>query len=107
MEKSEHTDANTAELTLVVPLNLAYLEGHFPGEPILPGVVQILWARHFGRMLLNLPANITQMKKVKFKRLIRPGERIHLRLVYSEAKQQMSFRYQSNLDECSSGVLQG
>jgi acyl-CoA synthetase (AMP-forming)/AMP-acid ligase II len=107
VEKTEHTDANTAELTLVVPLNLAYLEGHFPGEPILPGVVQILWARHFGQTLLNLPANITQMKKVKFKRLIRPGERIHLRLVYSEAKQQMSFRYQSNLDECSSGVLRG
>ena len=47
------------------------------------------------------------MKRVKFKRVIRPCQRIHLRLDYHAQKAELRYRYRSDLDECSSGVLLG
>lgn len=107
VEQSTLVDDSGAQLTLLVPDDLAYLEGHFPGEPILPGVVQILWARHFGKTLLGFPGVVTRMKRVKFKHVIRPRQRIYLRLDYHVQKAELRYRYRSDLDECSSGVLLG
>ena len=33
-----------AEFEIAVPDDLFFLQGHFPQQPILPGVVQIHWA---------------------------------------------------------------
>jgi 3-hydroxymyristoyl/3-hydroxydecanoyl-(acyl carrier protein) dehydratase len=51
--KSETRDGDTVTVQLFVPATLEHFSGHFPGFPILPGVVQIDWAvrlarRHFG-----------------------------------------------------------
>jgi len=40
------------ELDLRVPPDLEYFAGHFPGIPILPGVVQIDWSVRLGRARL-------------------------------------------------------
>ncbi len=97
---------DVVELDLRVPPDLAYLEGHFPDQPIVPGVVQITWARHFGMTELNSPIDVFQMKKVKFKRVVHPGDLICLRLSWQPQKRQLTYRYESESQECSSGVLQ-
>jgi|tagenome__1003787_1003787.scaffolds.fasta_scaffold20091668_2 3-hydroxymyristoyl/3-hydroxydecanoyl-(acyl carrier protein) dehydratase len=42
-------DGNTVTLRLFVPRTLEHFGGHFPGFPILPGVLQIDWAVRFAR----------------------------------------------------------
>jgi 3-hydroxymyristoyl/3-hydroxydecanoyl-(acyl carrier protein) dehydratase len=48
-------DGKAVTLRLFVPRTLGHFDGHFPGCPILPGVVQIDWAvrlarQHFGQL---------------------------------------------------------
>jgi 3-hydroxymyristoyl/3-hydroxydecanoyl-(acyl carrier protein) dehydratase len=40
----------SATYRLRVPPTLEHFRGHFPGFPILPGVVQLDWAVRFGRL---------------------------------------------------------
>ncbi len=41
-------------LALTVPDDLLYFDGHFRVAPVLPGVVQVDWAIHYGRLHLGL-----------------------------------------------------
>jgi len=42
-------DGHTVSLRLFVPRTLQHFDGHFPGFPILPGVLQIDWAVRLAR----------------------------------------------------------
>jgi 3-hydroxyacyl-[acyl-carrier-protein] dehydratase len=63
-----------------------FFAGHFPGFPIVPGVLlceaamqcgAILLSRHMAGQEGKVPV-ATRMSDVKFKRMVRPGETIHL-----------------------------
>ncbi len=54
-------------------------QGHFPDNPILPGVVQVDWAIRFGQEAFGPLGDFQGMLNLKFMDLIRPGERLELR----------------------------
>ncbi|MBQ0711638.1 MAG: acyl-CoA synthetase [Porticoccus sp.] len=89
----------------VVPSDLLYLEGHFPGRPILPGVVQVSWAIHYGRELMGEPGNFVGLEGLKFQRVIRPRQDIQLRLQWSAQKSKLTFSYTSEEYTHSSGRI--
>lgn len=94
-----------AKLRVRVPATLAYLPGHFPGQPVLPGVVQIHWAVHFARQLLPLKGYFAGMETLKFRMLTRPGQELELRLQYDPKRERLLFRYSSEAGEHSSGRI--
>ena len=72
-----------------------FVQGHFPGQPIVPGVIQCECCLQAGAILLSADAmssdNIespsnstghvpvaTRMDAVKFKRMIRPGDTVEI-----------------------------
>ena len=57
---------------------LEVFAGHFPGRPILPGVLQVEMARTTMERLLKRKFRITRLIKAKFMREVKPGERILL-----------------------------
>ncbi|WP_129141171.1 AMP-binding protein [Modicisalibacter coralii] len=67
-------------IALEVPERLAYLDGHFPDHPVVPGVVLVQWACDLAREHLGLSAPFTGMERVKFPLLLLPGERVTLSL---------------------------
>src|SRR3954466_11772780 len=86
---AERREATRVELDLRVPAELAYFEGHFPGLPILPGVVQIDWAARFARERLSFWESSSAAKNLSFLSTVRPDAR--LKLTLSVAHDRVSF----------------
>jgi 3-hydroxyacyl-[acyl-carrier-protein] dehydratase len=62
-----------------------FLEGHFPGRPIVPGVILVEAAGQASAMaVLTLPENhgklllFAGIEKVRFKRIVSPGDEVML-----------------------------
>lgn len=92
-------------LTLLVPEELMYFDGHFDKASMLPGVVQIDWAVHFGRQLFSCPSEFSSLEVVKFKEVISPNQKVVLTLQFKENKNKLLFSYQSDRGACSSGRI--
>ncbi|TBU97075.1 acyl-CoA synthetase family protein [Phytopseudomonas dryadis] len=93
-------------LELDVPLDLAHFSGHFPGTPVLPGVVQIDWAQHLGRALISdLPPLFGGMEVLKFQQLVRPGDRLQLTLRFDRERNKLYFTFRNGEANCSSGRI--
>lgn len=64
-----------------VPSHLGFFRGHFDGDPILPGVVQLQrLALREARLRWPELGAVVRLSRVKFKRPIRPGEELVLSL---------------------------
>ena len=92
-------------LEIIVPQNLLYFEGHFPVAPILPGVVQVDWAIHFGRQFFSLPAKFTGIQALKFQHVIRAEQAVLLELVHHPQKNALQFRYFSDTEQYAGGRI--
>ena len=97
--------ASAVTLALFVPAKLFYFDGHFDGAPVLPGVVQVDWARHFARLHLALPARFRAMHALKFQQPVLPGSALRLELQYDALKNSLQFRYLSDAGQHASGRL--
>jgi 3-hydroxymyristoyl/3-hydroxydecanoyl-(acyl carrier protein) dehydratase len=97
-------DPDVVLLDIRVQDELDYFRGHFPGLPILPGVVQIDWAMRFAAEHLGaIPAQFAGMKALKFTSPIRPGALLTLELRARPESQRVDFAYVSAEKKHSSG----
>ncbi len=92
-------------LELTVPAELFYLDGHFPGAPILAGVVQLDWAIAYGRAHFDLPAQFRGVHALKFQHVIRAETPVRLELQHDAAKGSLHFRYLSDAGQHASGRI--
>lgn len=88
IDKILHMDENTITGMKNVTMNEDFFVGHFPEEPVMPGVLQIeAMAQVGGIFVLNTvpdPENYTtyflKIDRVKFKRKVVPGDTLIFRL---------------------------
>jgi 3-hydroxymyristoyl/3-hydroxydecanoyl-(acyl carrier protein) dehydratase len=99
-------DAQRVLLEIVAPASLLYFDGHFAAAPILPGVVQVDWAMHYGRQYFTLPARFKGINALKFQQVIQPETPVQLELVHDAAKGGLNFRYMSDAGQHASGRVQ-
>lgn len=95
-----------AVFELTAPHELFYFEGHFPGAPILPGVVQIDWAITYGRQCFNLPQAFIGIHALKFQQVIPPELPVTLELIHDSAKSRLAFKLSSQAGQHGSGRIQ-
>jgi hypothetical protein len=93
------------ELSLRVQADLPYFSGHFPGQPILPGVAQLAWAEKYGKLLFPITQPFTRMEVIKFKKIIRPDDKLTLQLKWNESTGKLYFDFSSAIESHSSGRL--
>ena len=72
-------------LPLLIPADHPAYAGHFPGRPILPGVVLLDAALHALAGVLGNPAASGQIKSAKFLSPVAPGEALTLHYSASPA----------------------
>jgi len=102
---AEQRDEDKITLTLSIPKNLRWFQGHFPGRPILPGVVQLDWAVQFARLPLGVELAAATQFQIKFKAVIEPGDVLDLELRHDVARGRLAFAYRRGGQECSSGTV--
>lgn len=99
-------DDTCANVTLFVPHQLFYFNGHFPGNAILPGVVQLSWVMHFARQHFPTLSKFQRLEVIKFQKIIRPGDTIRLELIWDAAKNRLVFNYYNGAEQAlSSGRI--
>ena len=94
-----------AEFEITVPEELYFLQGHFPQQPILPGVVQIHWAIKLAVARLGIEPRFKGIEALKFHRVIKPLMPLKLTLEQAENTGKLHFSYQSDLGVHSQGRI--
>ncbi len=79
-------------------------EGHFPGEAILSGLIQVDWAIQLGRETFAVTGDFRRLDHLKFQSPIRPAEPVELRLGWNVATGSLAFRYSGQKGQKSQGL---
>ncbi|MGZ8181048.1 MAG: AMP-binding protein [Methylobacter sp.] len=93
------------QLGLRVPEDLLYFPDHFASYPILPGVVQLAWVEHFGKLFFDIDQPFSHMEMVKFTQVIQPGDELILALNWKAVPGKLYFNFSSERGAHSSGRM--
>lgn len=88
VDKIIHMDDNSVVGVKNLTYNETFFQGHFPDEPIMPGVLQVEAMAQVGGILVlnsvpdpkNYSTYFLKIDKVKFKRMVVPGDTLILKL---------------------------
>lgn len=94
-----------AVYALTLDPDLLAFQGHFPGQPILPGVVQVDWAIQFGVKAFGTLGTFTGIRNLKFFAIIAPGELVELRLDHEPALGELTFSFHGPSSRKSTGTI--
>ena len=100
---SSSTDGSGATYRIRVPAALEHFKGHFPGFPILPGIVQLDWAVRLGRRHFQDLAESAGVDNFKCQALVFPDAELTLDLRRDETG--LHFRYYDAQRTYSSGKI--
>ncbi len=92
-------------LELRVAPELAYFDGHFPGMPILPGVVQVDWAVRLAQQHLPVSGQFSTLEAVKFNMPVLPDTALTLVLQWDAERTRLTFSFTADARKCSSGRI--
>ncbi|WP_036665415.1 hypothetical protein [Paludibacterium yongneupense] len=93
-------------LSLLLPAAAPCFDGHFPGFPVLPGVVQIHWAMLFAQAKLGVAGTFQSLEQIKFTDIVEPGAGLTLHLMWDADRRRLSFDYRADGRKASSGRIQ-
>ena len=102
---SELRTAHEWQFELRVPRDLIHFSGHFPGLPILPGVVQVDWVMRFAAQHLPFACQVASLEQLKFVAPVLPGAILTLTMTHEADRLRVYFNFTSAGQPCASGRI--
>lgn len=88
------------------PPELACFDGHFPSQPIYPGVGQLGFIQHFAKQRWPDLAFVSSLEQIKFQELIQPFSHLQLQLTRKPDSATTLFQLRDGERAIASGRLQ-
>ena len=106
LSSADINSSNEITMEVEVSPDSPWFEGHFPGEPILPGVAQLAMSLDAIKKLSRKSLRVSGVKRVRFKQVIKPDDKLII-TVAPHKKDALSylFRVMVNGELASSGIL--
>lgn len=82
-----------------------WFSGHFPGNPILPGIAQLGMVADCIAEARGNTLSMTGLSRVKFRKIVRPGELLDIHATCDNKKNQYAFRITSGDEDVCSGIM--
>lgn len=82
-----------------------WFSGHFTNNPILPGIAQLNMIAEVIALPRQENLCIKQLSRVKFRKLVRPGERLEIHTSATETTNLYTFRITSEAQDVCSGRM--
>jgi 3-hydroxyacyl-[acyl-carrier-protein] dehydratase len=102
---SENIEAEKVVLELRIVSSLFQFQGHFPSQPVLPGVAQLDWAVRYGMRFFKLSLSVKEVSQLKYRHFIIPDIDIILELNLRPQTKSIAFIYKSEDKFFSSGII--
>jgi len=103
---------NEIEASCFVPVDSPWFEGHFPGEPILPGIAIVHTVEQ--AILKDIQKNnervvLDELRRVRFVQPVRPGEELKITVLREDTGGEIlfSFKVINKENIVSSGLIIG
>lgn len=85
--------------------SLSLFRGHFPGNPLLPGVMQVEMAHLAMSRITGSNYRIIRVKKAKFTGQVFPGDQITVRLAAKDREDYLQVKAQLSVGEKKVGSV--
>jgi Acyl-coenzyme A synthetases/AMP-(fatty) acid ligases len=95
-------DKYVADLTFIP--DAVYFQGHFPGQPILPGVTQLMVIQLMLRRHFRIEPSAGNLTRLKFMKIITPLQQVRLKIV-RRANGSFDFSIDSEVGTHASGTF--
>jgi acyl carrier protein len=96
---------NTLVAHVMVDESSLWFSGHFTDNPILPGIAQLNMTADVIALSKQENLCIKRISRVKFKKIVRPGERLEIRTSAAETPNLYTFRITSEAQDVCSGTM--
>jgi 3-hydroxymyristoyl/3-hydroxydecanoyl-(acyl carrier protein) dehydratase len=104
--KTGQSEACVVFAQIRVPADSPWFCGHFPGEPILPGIAQLGMVFDAIAQASNRKLKIRSVSRVRFKKAIRPNDHLTITAARQEdGKESYQFRIMLQEEVVCSGVM--
>lgn len=101
------SSSEKAALKFWVDPALNWFEGHFPIQPILPGVAQIDWVMHYANQYLTANYHFESLVQVKFQAPLLPNSHVLMSLHWKLASTLLLFTLETICEEQRQPISQG
>lgn len=82
-----------------------WFEGHFPKDPILPGIAQLNMVADLIALAREDTIRMKGLSRVKFRKIVRPGEVLDIQVEQRNIENQYAFRIVRDNEDICSGMM--